>query len=300
MNLASSTVALTLLTDRGAVPAAGGQVGIAARSSAASMFAAEPVGSNDTYIPADSSVQESFDWKSVYKQAAEDAELSKGLRNGEISPFADIKYAKVYSNQTRELQPGMEPEGLFLVTSAEQPMGSVAPLRDASFPARSDAMALAYHFAKYLSVSIELVSGQVSAANNGTDYLRDETGKFYGVDKNGYIFGNDSLISEADTHGSGSFIREAKNMENIAATLSNLFSTDLSAVTSAAYEGKTSGFSLVHSQLGKILGMSADGSITLYAENGTAYNSAEYNAKNIDGGIPELRNDMRGLYGTAI
>ena len=38
--------------------------------------------------------------------------------------------------------------------------------------------------------------------------------------------------------------------------------------------------------------VSAEGEITLYGSDGTAYSADEYNAANVDGGIPQLHNDM--------
>ncbi|OWJ98731.1 hypothetical protein CDV54_01580 [Paracoccus yeei] len=81
-------------------------------------------------------------------------------------------------------------------------------------------------------------------------------------------------------------------MERSAVTLAGMFSFDSASVTAAAYQGKFEGFSLTHGTLGKIMDVSAEGEITLYGSDGTAYSADEYNAANVDGGIPQLHNDM--------
>ena len=82
------------------------------------------------------------------------------------------------------------------------------------------------------------------------------------------------------------------NMERSVVTLAGMFSFDSASVTAAAYEGKFEGFSLTHGTLGKIMDVSAEGEITLYGADGTAYSAADCNAANVDGGIPQLHNDM--------
>lgn len=63
-------------------------------------------------------------------------------------------------------------------------------------------------------------------------------------------------------------------------------------MTQPAYDGSFQGFSITHGTLGKIMDVSADGTLTLYDAEGTAYSAEEYNAANIDGGIPQLHNDL--------
>lgn len=81
-------------------------------------------------------------------------------------------------------------------------------------------------------------------------------------------------------------------MESMAASLANMFSFDSISVTEPAYDGSFQGFSITHGTLGKIMDVDANGKFTLYDAQGTAWTAEDYDAARVEGGIPQLHNDL--------
>lgn len=129
----------------------------------------------------------------------------------------------------------------------------------------------------------------MASINANSNTTRDASGRIYGTNADGTFKGD---TEEAFTHGTYEALSTFRSMERNAATLANLFSLDAASVTTSAYDGSFGGFSLSHGTLGKIMDVAADGTVTLYDAEGKGYSAAEYSAANIDGGIPQLRNDL--------
>lgn len=207
---------------------------------------------------------------------ARDVEVFDGLRDGSISPF-DPKASEVTGHE-KVMNPAktdsrMLFEGNFIGAGDIIPHGTTAPQSDGNFPSRRDAMANAYHYAT------DLMATAARTAKTAKSHPDVNLG------------GSQASIS-ANTVIPHTSEVDVLNMERSAVALAGMFSFDSASVTAAAYQGKFEGFSLTHGTLGKIMDVSAEGEITLYGSDGTAYSAADYNAANVDGGIPQLHNDM--------
>lgn len=212
------------------------------------------------------------------------AALHSQLRNGSISPFdPDTGMARLWAEYNTD--PRMKYEGRF-IPAQSGPMGHSAPKRDADFPARSDAMAMAYHFGKALAGLAPVVVTDMAMVRKNSDTMLDASGRIHGME------GGFDASANATAHGTDQIVLNILSFERNAASLANLFSFDSTSVTRPAYDGSFQGFSITHGTLGKIMDVSADGTLTLYDAEGTAYSAEEYNAANIDGGIPQLHNDL--------
>ncbi len=219
----------------------------------------------------------------------------ESLRNGAASPF-DPEVDKLLGGQIFFHQnikdPRMEFEGNF-GSSLPAAMGTTAPQRDAEFSSRGDAMAYAFHFGSELAKMGQSVAIDMSRIDASSSTMLDSSGKIFGLASDGQILGNWDAVMTAEAHGNGAILRDMRHMETQAASLANLFSFDSASATRPVYEGTFSGFSISHGTLGKIMDVAANGSVTLYDAEGKGYSAAEYSAANIDGGIPQLRNDLR-------
>lgn len=220
-------------------------------------------------------------------------EASEKGRNGEVSPFdgAAAKAAAGRTWQRLESDPRMDYEGVF-PASASVAMGTTAPRRDADFPARRDAMAYAYSFGSRLAVSARQAVADSQAIRANRDRMLDGTGQLHGVARDGRLLGSWEAMAAADAHQTHDIVANMFNMEVQAASLANLFSFDSASVTAPAYRGEFNGFSIRHGRLGPIMDVAADGAITLHGADGTAHRAADYSAAQVDGGIPQLRNDL--------
>lgn len=270
MNLSSANIALTILkNDQTSLSTPAKAVD---KVVAASKAQAVP-SSNDRYVPASDVPPEVA---MAIAANARDVEVFDGLRDGSISPF-DPKASEVTGHE-KVMNPAktdsrMLFEGNFIGAGDSVPHGTTAPQSDGNFPSRRDAMANAYHYATDLMATAARTAG---------------TAKSH-PDVN--LGGSQASIS-ANTVIPHTSEVDVLNMERSAVTLAGMFSFDSASVTAAAYQGKFKGFSLTHGTLGKIMDVSAEGEITLYGSDGTAYSAADYNAANVDGGIPQLHNDM--------
>ncbi|MFT4014361.1 MAG: hypothetical protein QM682_13355 [Paracoccus sp. (in: a-proteobacteria)] len=247
--------------------------------------------SGTTYSAA--SAAEDAKWAMTHEKVRRAVEAQKKLANGSVSPFDTEVGQTAGVGEARfrlfEKDPRMEFEGSFFPTFVETPMGATQPQRDGDFLSRGDAMAYAYHFATALDEDARNSVVEMAWVNANSDTTRDASGRIYGVSSDGRISGDSK---EGTEHGTFHSVMTFHRMERQAASLANLFSLDTASVTNAAYDGTYQGFSLSHGTLGKIMDVSADGQVTLYDAQGNAYSAAEYSAANIDGGIPELRNDL--------
>lgn len=189
-----------------------------------------------------------------------------------------------------EKDPRMEFEGAFMPKFVDTGMGANQIQRDADFSSRSDAMAYAYHFATALAADAQRGVTDMAWIKANSDTTRDASGRIYGTTADGHFIGETAEFTEHFELPDA--LSTFRSMERNAATLANMFSLDASSVTTSAYGGSYSGFSLSHGTLGKIMDVAADGTITLYDAEGKGYSAAEYSAANIDGGIPQLRNDL--------
>lgn len=217
------------------------------------------------------------------------------LRHGTASPFdaniIDLRGADHIWTQDNS-DPRLEFEGMFVPATSSPTMGQTAPQRDADFPARSDAMALAYHFGTALAEAAQQTVKDIKVIDAYSDTMRDAVANIYGISANGAMLSSVTSERLADEHGTQSIVWSMRGMEINAASLGNLFSFDSASVTKAAYGGEFKGFSISHGTLGKIMDVGADGAITLYGADGASYSAADYSANIVDGGIPQLRNDM--------
>ncbi|WP_147278888.1 hypothetical protein [Paracoccus versutus] len=218
----------------------------------------------------------------IKKMIAQDAQL----RDGSLSPFdPNTGMARLWARS--DTDPRMRYEGVFLPAEMG-PMGhsATATKRDADFPARSDAMAMAYHFGKALAERAKTAVADMALVRKNSDTMLDPSGRIYGME------GGFAGLESANAHGTSEIVGNINFLESRAASLANLFSFDTTSVTRPVYDGSFQGFSITHGTLGKIMDVSADGTLTLYDAEGTAYSAEEYNAANIDGGIPQLHNDL--------
>lgn len=249
-------------------------------------------GSPDIYLP-----QPVFNYPEfmmTLRLASRMVEAATKGRNGEVSPFEGRNAASATDSrnwQRPESDPRLEFEGVF-PPSASVAMGTTAPQRDANFPARSDAMAYAYSFGSRLAQSARQAVADRAAISANRNQMMDASGRLHGVASNGRLFGSWDAMVAADAHQTHDIVSNMFNMEVQAASLANLFSFDSASVTAAAYQGEFNGFRINHSRLGQIMDVAGDGAITLYGSDGMAFSATDYSAANVDGGIPQLRNDM--------
>lgn len=214
----------------------------------------------------------------------------KGLSEGSKSPFdAEINAAFGEEKLFRQhnSKSALKYEGSYsaeIVSTQRQ----TAPQRDANFLSRQDAMAYAYHF----GISLAREAQAVVASKPQIDASKDSTGRMYGTNPSGHGMDAFALMDESYRHDTHGIVLNMKSMETSAAALGRLFSFDSASVTISAYDGKFNGFSISHGEMGKVMDVADDGSITLYDANGTSYSSEDYNSANVDGGIPQLHNDI--------
>lgn len=302
MQLSSSAVALTLLrgtsTDDAAVAAKTATAKTSADTRSATSAVTDDVSDSSgvTYaLSADEKEQLRANddlFKMVQALAAPFNEARQKLLAGSVSPFdTEVVRASMAETTFRVMQQDsrMEFEGAFAAKFVDTGMGATQPQRDADFPSRSDAMAYAYHFATALAQDAQQAVTDMAWINANSDTTRDASGRIYGTNADGTFKG---VSDEAFTHGTFDALWTFQSMERNAASLANLFSLDAASVTTSAYDGSFGGFSLSHGNLGKIMDVTADGAVTLYDAEGKGYSAAEYSAANIDGGIPQLRNDL--------
>lgn len=298
MQLSSASIALTILNSGNSPSALVGQGVVAADASsvhqlsraAAPEVAAELSGS-DKYVPAEV-VADMERFEEIQARFGQLGEFNYALMEGSKSPFdAEIieytgaRRAWVTSNSDSRLAfPGV------FISSPGVAAGTQAPQRDADFPSRRDAMANAYHFASALVENVKYVVSDTREIASDPDKYLDASGQLYGAGPGGGTAGGDWQVAMAKGTDMMLFYRD--RMESMAASLANLFSFDSTSVTVPAYDGGFQGFSITHGTLGKIMDVARDGSITLYDAEGTAYSAEEYNVANIDGGIPQLHNDL--------
>ncbi|WP_323716919.1 hypothetical protein [Paracoccus aminovorans] len=183
--------------------------------------------------------------------------------------------------------PRMEYEGVFLGGELG-PMGHSATVtrRDADFPGRSDAMAMAYHFGKALAERAMTAAADMKTVQKNSNTMLDASGRIYGM------YGGLEGMAAANAHGTSEIVGNIEFLESSAAALANLFSFDTNSVTQPTYEGEFKGFSLTHGTLGKFMDVDANGKITLYDAEGEAWSAEDYSAARVDGGIPQLHNDL--------
>lgn len=244
-------------------------------------------GSADIYVP-----QPIFNYPEFMMTlalASRMVEASVKGRNGDISPFDTGATGRGLPQPGQD--PRMEFEGVF-PPSVSVAMGSTAPQRDANFPSRSDGMAYAYRFGTKLAEFARQAVVDTAAISANRDRMLDASGKIHGVAANGRLLGSWDAMVAADAYETHDIVANMFNMEVQAASLANLFSFDSASVTAPAYQGRFEGFSIRHGSLGNVMDVAADGAVTLYGADGTAHSAAAYSAANVDGGIPQLRNDM--------
>lgn len=270
MNVSSANIALTILkNDQASLSTPAKAVD---KVVAASKVATVP--SMDRYVPNDAAPSGETSMSDA--RMAKFVEMSNGLSDGSISLFdpeaVEVTGSEKVFNQFNK-DPRLVFEGSFSGGIIDGiPKGTKAEQSDANFPSRRDAMVIAYHYANKVI---------------DTAMLTATAAKF----KPSLLSGSWESLRTAPTGDSFAGFNASK-METNAAVLSSMFSFDNTTVTAAVYAGKFNGFSLTHGTLGKIMDVSAEGEITLYGSDGTAYSAAEYNAANVDGGIPQLHNDM--------
>ena len=165
--------------------------------------------------------------------------------------------------------------------------GEQAPMGEAKFTERRDAIATAYHFGYELALYTQATSSDMQFV---TPEMLTPSGNIIGISSTGeFLEGHDSLRARIDAGTQEAFC-DMRSMERAAANLAIRFGFDSTSVTTAAYQGERKGFSISLGSFGKLADFGADGSITLYGSDGTAYAARDYNALNVDGGIPELHN----------
>lgn len=298
MYLSSNDVALSLLSSRNASTANAfpGKTTVAMpKATSAEAKATEDSGDTVSLLTAKDreEIRASEEMMKMWKPKIDSAmDAQAKLMDGSVSPF-DPAIVKASAAETTfrwsEKDPRMEFEGAFMPKFVDTGMGANQIQRDADFSSRSDAMAYAYHFATALAADAQRGVTDMAWINANSDTTRDASGRIYGTTADGHFIGE---TAEATEHGTFDALSTFRSMERNAATLANMFSLDASSVTTSAYGGSYSGFSLSHGTLGKIMDVAADGTITLYDAEGKGYSAAEYSAANIDGGIPQLRNDL--------
>ncbi|MFG6084231.1 hypothetical protein ACEUZ9_000480 [Paracoccus litorisediminis] len=293
MHISSTVIALALLRNDGPTS---GSLTSQVTSNVAGLTAVEGVSAITTLQKQSSDTYDELDdpeFRMILALGDRRSEAMSELLSGEVGLFdAEIVQTmggKVHFQQRSDTW--LEFEGSF-VPAYEAAMGMTAPQRDANFPARSDAMAYAYHFGKALFETINRVVNAKLEIEANSDTMLDASGQLYGITRGGRLFGSWDAMEAADAHGTSAIVGDMLYMERNAASLANLFSFDSASVTKPAYEFAFTGFSISHGTLGKIMDVAADGSITLYGADGKAYDVADYSARNINGGIPELRNDL--------
>lgn len=288
MQVTSGTVALALLKGQTSVD-------LAAKSSIPTKtippVSAPVVGNASTLEFGDSNAAAFFESSKMLESLTiRTREMLSGLSNGSVSPF-DPEFSKtwkteeVFHQNKSDLR--LQFEGRFAAEIIST-NGQTAPQRDANFPSRRDAMANAYHFATELSQKAQSVVASKPLINASTDSM----GRLYGMGALGGAMDSFELMDEAYAHGTDKVVFDIRAMETAAAALAKLFSFDSTSVTVAAYDGQFSGFSISHGTQGKIMDVDQNGAFTLYDAGGTAYSAEEYNAAKIDGGIPQLHNDI--------
>lgn len=269
MNVSSANIALTILK--------GDQASLTTPVKAVEALTAasktQTAQGGDRYVPNDTTPSEN---SMLEAQLARQAEVTSGLVDGSISPF-DPEAVEVTGSERVFHQWNKDPRLIFEGTFVGGEIngvskGAKAEQSDSNFPSRRDAMVTAYHYATKV-IDSAMPTARIAKSNpsllpSSWEALRTAPMEDFSV---GF---------------------EASQMEMNAAVLSKMFSFDNTTVTGAVYAGEFNGFSLTHGTLGKIMDVSAEGEITLYDAEGTAYSAAEYNAAGVDGGIPELHNDL--------
>ncbi len=289
MQLSSANIALSVLKLSAAISGPVVQSAVAVEpSSACETSSIEEAGhAGDRYV---SAYDMPDDDTMAFCKASREA--YQAIRDGSKSPF-DSEIADLVGSrrlwQSQNTDARIQFEGDF-VASEGVAAGTQAPQRDADFPSRRDAMANAYHFASALVENVKYVVSDTREIASDPDKYLDTSGRLYGAGPGGGTAGGDWQVAMAKGTDMMLFYRD--RMESMAASLANLFSFDSTSVTVPAYDGGFQGFSITHGTLGKIMDVARDGSITLYDAEGTAYSAEEYNVANIDGGIPQLHNDL--------
>lgn len=216
-----------------------------------------------------------------------------GLQSGALSPF-DPEATRVdaaFQFRDGQWDSRLKFEGSFV--SMEGPSeGRAFVYRDASFPDRQSAMANAYHFGKILSGSSQNLAKYETQVADARSRLIELTAKQANGDLSGDI--------EEQIKAHKSFIGFTQELamnerlvsERAKASLANMFSFTSSGVSRQDGLTQAVGFSISHGSLGKIVHFAADGSVRLFDGAGRGYAAAEYNEANVDGGIPELHNDL--------
>lgn len=289
MQLSSANIALSVLNQ----DAATSRTAVVAGASTANMPSHKLSSAGDTDIAGDRYVP-AYDMPDDDTMAFCKAsrEAYQAIRDGSKSPF-DSEIANLVGSerlwQSQNTDPRMQFEGDFVASEAVA-AGTQAPQRDAAFLSRRDAMANAYHFATALVETTNYVVADAREIAAHPDKYLDASGQLYGAGAGGGTLGGD--WEAAMRQGTDMMLFYRVKMESMAASLANMFSFDTTSVTTGAYEGSFQGFSITHGTLGKIMDVDANGKITLYDAQGTAWTAEDYDAANIDGGIPELHNDM--------
>lgn len=208
------------------------------------------------------------------------------LLDGSMSAFDPTTLAaKAWSRLNTDLR--MEFEGAFPPTESAR-MGSSAKTtrQDADFLSRSDAMAQAYHFASAIVRFATETASEMTIVKANTDTMLDASGQIYGLD--GRLDSHDLR----EKHGTQDIVRSSHALEQNLVVMAKMFSLDTTSVTDPTYDGSFHGFSIAHGTLGKIMDVDANGAITLYDAEGKAWSAEDYAAARVDGGIPQLHNDL--------
>lgn len=283
MQLSSADIALSVLKLSAAISGPVVQSAVAVESSSARETSSiQKVGdAGDRYVPA---YEMPDDDAMAFSNATREAYLA--IRDGSKSPFdseiADLVGSRrLWQNQNTDAR--MQFEGDF-VASQGVGAGAQAPQRDADFLSRRDAMANAYHFATALVGHVNYVISDAREIASSPDKYLDASGQLYGA------VGADTEL--AIKQGTYMMLFYRDRMEDMAASLANLFSFDSASVTKPAYDRSFQGFSISHGALGKIMDVDAQGKMTLYDAQGIAWSAEDYAAARVDGGIPELENDL--------
>ncbi len=287
MQISSASIALTLLKGGEPAPLPGATTAVI--SEAAGRPLVESPGSSDTYVRC------IFDEPYMQMAIARGDRLAaanKGLSDGSRSPFdpetiaangADIVWKQWVSD------PRMQFEGCFMV-SDRVAAGSKAPQHDADFPSRRDAMVNAYYFGTRLAEDARIAAADARRIAANPDKYLDASGRLYGAGAGGGTAGGDWRAAFDQETDMILFYRD--DMEIRAASLANMFSFDSSSVTVPVYGGAFQGFSITHGTLGKIMDIDANGKVTLYDAEGKAWSAEDYEAANVEGGIPQMHNDL--------
>lgn len=298
MQISSATIALTLLNQDsspsalavGKLAAGDGSPSHQVAPAAATATTAESTGS-DKYVPAEV-IADMERFEQIQTRWSRLGEFHAALADGSRSPF-DAEIIE-YIGAERSWTPSNSDSRLVFpgvfISSPGVAAGTQAPQRDAAFLSRRDAMANAYHFATALVETTNYVVADAREIAAHPDKYLDASGQLYGAGAGGGTLGGD--WEAAMRQGTDMMLFYRDKMESMAASLANMFSFDTTSVTTGAYEGSFQGFSISHGTLGKIMDVDANGKITLYDAQGTAWTAEDYDAAKIDGGIPELHNDM--------